>query len=211
MAEKGILIVDQAGGESVAVRDAIQQDSDDSVGRVIQLTDLVARGPDWENWTASNYLKHSESNDSTDLTLLANEVLDIGDASSVIVFARVQGGSNTSWKVKVTPVVMAGTPGNFEPVALLYPFFLQGIPADPTSDSNVSDFLYDGSVSVLTTIHPIQTLGARFIAFHVLFVDGNGSLYLYAYPASCSGRSYQIERMLYDGDFGDCTFPRQPS
>ena len=110
MAEKGIIVDDASSGESVACRDAIQQD-DESNNRVIQLTDKAARPIVYQRTT---FLREEVNvSDNFDIDPLpagiAAALLDVSDAESCVIWAVVgQGsGSPSTAAYVITPIIVS--------------------------------------------------------------------------------------------------------
>lgn len=93
MAEKGIIVADSATGESVACRDAVENDNDGNA-RIIQRVD-VCKGklPDtfysstYKVWSAINSATPSSwvENGNSDWTTMKNNLVDVGDKSTLVV------------------------------------------------------------------------------------------------------------------------------
>ena len=98
MAEKGIVVSDASSGESVACRDAYEQD-DQSNSRIVQLVDIANRHMDITyaspfrtiNLGSSNYGDITNSNPTFDsLNSSITESLTVGDGNLLIVGATVK-------------------------------------------------------------------------------------------------------------------------
>ena len=118
MAEKGIIVADQASGESIACRDAFETD-DGSNNRIIQRVDFASgRGPSPLGTAVRGSSAAVSSADGTDLTSLPTDLtdnlIDVGDKSMLIVIAE-QSASNGSVDItplmfdnQATPAIMGG-------------------------------------------------------------------------------------------------------
>ncbi|RLB91926.1 MAG: hypothetical protein DRH10_00715 [Deltaproteobacteria bacterium] len=116
MAEKGILVSDQAGGESIACRDGFEQD-DDSNNRLVQRFDLASgRGPTprgTANRGSGGAISSADTADLTNLPAdLTGNLIDVGDKSLLVVHVE-QSASNGN--ADITPLLYdgEGTPGIF--------------------------------------------------------------------------------------------------
>lgn len=205
MAEKGVLINDQTGGESVACRDAILQD-DDANNRIIQLTDKAARPIVYQLSTPLRTLTDGDSNNITTLpTGIANNLIDVSDAETCVFWAKVEMGGDTdsTTRFRVTPIIVSedATP---TAVALLPPFEIMPVYPNKTG-SAFSDRIGFDSAATLTLVHAFPTLGAKEIGFHVKFAVGtstNFTLKIYAAPSSGGGRNSGVDVESMDETWG---------
>ena len=112
MAEKGILVTDQAGGESVALRDAFEQDND-SNNRVVQRIDNAVD----HIISPMGAAQRTEMESSDNFNILAfpaqltDNLITCGDKSKLIVCVEYMDAGNQS--VDITPIAYdaEATPG----------------------------------------------------------------------------------------------------
>ncbi len=125
MAEKGILITDQSGGESVACRDALEQDNEAN-NRIIQLVDQASR-PNGFRMGDSYFDYDPGTGDGDDTvtsgshflsTRMDDNAIDVGDATHVAIICRYYS---------------AGASDNI----IVTPFYLDPDIADPTTETAV--------------------------------------------------------------------------
>ena len=207
MAEKGIVVDDAATGESVACRDAMQQD-DESNNRIIQLTDRASRPVIYQRTT---YLREEvDTSDSFDIdplpTAIANSLITVSDAEVCIVWGVFGVGSTSPSDgiFIITPIIVSddSTP---EAVTLLPPFQIRPIYPKKMSNSTIGgDALNFGFFNYPTLAHAFPTLGANRIGLHVtkLAGDSNVTLDLFAAPGSSSGRNSAIDIDVMNDTWG---------
>ncbi len=179
MAEKGIIVEDADAGESVAARDAFEQDNDCN-SRIIQLGDTSFR-----KWLGQGYINHVTSNNFNDLTGIgsppwtASDVLTMGDKDLIVVKAHLTF-DHTSGAVYpagescvITPIIYDadGTLLGMLTPKVAAPILLDKSIASPTYD----DCMYyeDGN---LMGYYPTPVLswdchGASGVQFHVAYVN----------------------------------------
>jgi len=212
MAEKGVLIKDQAGGESIACRDSVQQDNDAN-NRIVQLVDMAARPAGIHETNTAPVERTVTASDPIDLNPLPSGVgdtsasrLDVSDAEGFIFFAKVSVGASAV-ELTVTPVLLSdGT----SPVAkALFPP-VQLFPVAPNKNANSGNHIYVGtgaSDGLLTQVVYYPSMGVKQVAFHLLFSAPPTSCTFSAYVVSCGGRIQKIDENFIAGTFGGTAFP----
>lgn len=207
MAEKGILVNDQVGGESIACRDAIQTD-DDSNARVVQLTDKAVRPVEFQLTTP---LRDEISvSDSFDLdpvpTDIVTGLLDVSDAESCVLWGLVGYGSTSSdCLFVVTPVILSNDATPLA-IALLPP--IQMRPVFPKKAANsttaASDSIRLTNYSRITIATAFPTHGAKRLGFHITKDGGNTNsvLSIFAEPTSGVGRNSALDQEVADDVWG---------
>ncbi len=209
MAEKGIVVSDDGSGESVACRDAIKQD-DDSNNRIIQLFDKAARPVVYHQGTPIRSVSSSDTIDlSTVPSDIYNNLLDVSDAESVVVWAGVSNEFGViGERVFVTPIVMDEnlTLANVMPVACLPTFEVLPVYPKTRSLSDAGEFLIvdDSTKLAITAVQAFPTFGAKRIGFHVTFTEEypNIVFYLYAAASSSAHRNTSLDQAVTDGVWG---------
>lgn len=179
MAEKGIIVADQETGESVAARDAAENDSDGN-SRIVQLVDQATRK---NTMAVASPLRTAESSDSFDMSTvpsgIANNALDIGDAAAVCVAVTYED-DGTGDGVYVTPIVLEASADNA--IGVLEPKKFLGLNEDH-SDAYASKFNLgtgDSNPIVLTPMQAWPVFGAERIGFHIWVGGGSSNVKLYA-------------------------------
>jgi hypothetical protein len=136
MTEKGIIVQDASSGESVACRDAVDQD-DGANNRIIQLIDSASRKFDINGSSPTRRLSITalDRGDTLNLSDLPADIestsITMGDADSVAVAVQFTYGQVDS-KIIVTPIVYDGT--NSLPISILEPKSFNSV-YDTDSDS----------------------------------------------------------------------------
>lgn len=207
MAEKGVVVADAAAGESVACRDAIQQD-DDSNSRIIQLVDKAARPVTYQVTTPLRSIIGSAP-DGTNLSTVPSEItsaiLDVSDAESFVFWAVINVGSSasTSLEIRITPLILSE---DVTPVlvTMLPPFRLLPVFPDPSETMGESGQITIGTRTIPTIVQVFPTHGATNIGFHVTILNGNGddSVDIYAEPTSGVGRNSAFDDDVLSGTYG---------
>jgi len=212
MAEKGIIVKDAANGESIACRDAVQQD-DGANARIVQLMDKAARPVAYQRTTAIR--ASVVSDDAADIDPLpasiANNLVDVSDAEGIAVWCTVDLGSTetNTCQVVVTPIVVSddATP---VAVACLAPMILR--PCDPSGTPGIATALKisGGSgmaSSLLSMVVTTPTYGAKKLGLHVM-INGSASatINIFAAPMSCAGRDGSIDDEVAADTWGQ-SFP----
>jgi len=208
MAEKGIIVDDADSGESVACRDAIQQD-DGSNNRIIQLVDKAARPIVYQrNTPLRTGVTAPDDFDIDPLSSgIVSNLLDVSDAESCVFWAVVTVGTSVydTMGIHITPIIVSedSTP---VAVCLLSPFQL--LPVFPakminTSISSNNRIQLSGS-TIPTIVRSFPTFGAKKIGFHVNFAISNAttSVDLFAAPSSCCYRDSGIDSDITSGTWG---------
>ncbi len=214
MAEKGILIADQNGGESVACRDAVLPDND-SNSRIIQLIDNAARPVTFQRTTPLRTVTVSDDTLLDPAPSFFGDSLDVSDASGCVVWGTVTVLSTAPADslVTITPIVLSE---DASPVAvcLLEPLMFKII--DPSavapgnSAADVTKYLRlsgdNGTdAEYVVPLATFPTLGAKKLAFHVSIVDngandpmadGDVTVKLFASPTSWGGRDYVADNAI---------------
>jgi len=209
MAEKSILINDQAGGEAIATRDAAEVDADTN-NRVIQLMDKATRklpltgiGHDDFQVRLVDNTTYSYGSD------LINGVMSVGDGETLVgcvkfkfddtyqSYIRDYGGS---FSIKVIPhIVMDNFSATPEIIGALpfHPFF----PINPALDGmgTPQDSLYidmSGTYWNYTSMFSWDLCGANFLNFLFRF-DGDDTYNAYPdirfYAWILSGHARRVE------------------
>jgi len=174
MAEKSILINDQAGGEAIAIRDAYEQDTE-SNARVIQLMDQANRHFSFLQ-SAPDRTKTVDDETQLTSTSLANLIAEskiIGDGSALVVgiqFKAYMNGSEAA--VSIIPLIFDSAD---VPIGFLQPkVFRNYVPG------NGGNPFYFGTGHPYTNLTMLQTWpllgGGKIIPFlnknsHVSSVD----------------------------------------
>ncbi len=214
MAEKGILIKPQSGGVSVAARDAVQQD-DGANDRIVSLVDVAARPVTF----GSTPLRTVTASDPVLLgtlpTGISGNTIDVSDASSVVITAKVTTTDSDSLaeRVIVVPVVIEAGAA----VALLTPIILRGIsvyPGDDPRTSQISLTNLSNTMEHLTMAVAVPTLGVTTLGFAVYSTAGVNTGFidviqvdLFAAPTSFGGRDSGLEADIWQtGVLGDGKF-----
>ena len=194
MAEKGILIEDQTGGESVATFD-VRLDDDDTNARVSQLVSDIPRPVVYDAFgTPLRTINGSDPNILDPLpAAIASGILDVSDASGFVFFIKVATtsfGSDTF--VTITPVIVSedATPRivtALSPVRL-HAIWPRYVAASTPDQDDVLCYSNNGSTNSvqLSTLCCQSTYGAESVAFHVGHTLGDGSITLFAHPVSSS-------------------------
>ena len=226
--EKGTLIADQSGGESIATRDAMLVD-DESNARVVQLMDMASRPSGFDAikaGTSGNGYVRAISGDSLFLdplpTSISDSVLDVSDAESVVVYSEmiVKGaGGSGECKITITPVIMglyddAGTP-TWDVACLGQPFSLHPVsprdnttaPTNPSGFIRLNDSTHGEDFGYVTMPQVFPTLGAERIGFHVniefdIINNPIVSGKLFAFKTSCAGRNTGDDNDTNNGVWG---------
>jgi len=185
MAEKGLLIKDQAGGDSVAMRDATNPD-DLSNPRVIQITDMACRPIVFSNATAdaNRNLDFTATSDNDPNVInplpagMAASIIDTADAASLVVWVVVRCGNAQTEPidVRVTPIILSD---DATPVAVAtlppirFPALASGdfeAAKDTIEVSNtivLSGGAIDTATEYISQAKSVQLLGAKKVALHV--------------------------------------------
>ena len=132
--EDGILIANQDGGESVAVRTAIANDQGGNT-RNIQLVDLVPRGDNWAEPPTTELRTVDAAEDKGDSLQLESPlaesfILDLTDAQGCFVWAMYDPPlpDTTPLKTVITPIICTRDGGgDYYPKALLTPITIQAV------------------------------------------------------------------------------------
>lgn len=214
MAEKGILINDQAGGESVACRDALEND-ESANARIIQIMDKAARPVNYSTITALRTVFGNDS-DSLDVSPadagISGNLLEVSDAESVLVWAIItkDSGSSADMEVTVTPMIFTdgGEPDTF--VVALPPLQMRPIIPEKAANAGVitqADILQTTNATGVVAMQSFPTYGAINMGFHIFFVNGDSAakIELFAAPSSCTYRDYQINKDLQGDIWGSST------
>ena len=210
MAEKGILIADQNGGESVACRDAVQQDENLNP-RVIQLVDLAARPGVFHETNPSPVRRTVIASDPLNLDPLPSGVgdtsssrLDLSDASGFVFFGEATIDSQ-SFFVTVTPILLSD---GASPVAkaAFPPVLLQ--PVSPSKGGTGTHLRLSSSAftNMMTQIVHYPSMGAKQVAFHLTFSAAPLTFIFSAHATSFAGRIQKIEEEFIAGTWGGIEF-----
>jgi len=220
MADKGILINDQAGGESVACIDARNPD-EASNARVIQQTNLAPKPITFQSIVGGTPLRSVTSSDSNSVgqtalpVVISGNPLVASDAQSVVIYAKItMNGSGTDGDVVITPVIMTedATPAL---VALLPPVQLRPVSPQKVAAGLPYNYLYlYGAPSSGVAVYPSQvesfpSFGAKNIGFHVYFAGDVGTVDLYAVAGTVVHKTSKLDTDLYGSVWGPATFPKQ--
>ena len=221
MAEKGVLIADQSGGESVACRDATEQD-DGSNNRIIQLVDTASRTVNFQVPDMIRTLTAGDSPDSNDLYALSTDIyyqeMYVGDADGIVLYGYFYMASSYSagtplTKVVVTPLLMHLTSNN-RAMGALAPVEMK--PVAPSGGTvTLADCLvmeYSGATSVYFQTTPIHACGANKLCFHVHFegpatIPANSTLNIHASRVSQVQPEYAQQLKLSANAYGGPTIP----
>ena len=199
MAEKGVVVEDAAAGESVACRDAVQND-DDANSRIIQLVDKAARGITYVNSSPIRTLTHTP--DAFDIdplpTDIASNLLDVSDAESVVIWGKVNTGTAiaSDFEIIVTPIICS-TDATPVAVAVLSPIEMR-----PVYPKKAVNSTLDGTHALVSAggvfylmLRSFPTYGATNMGFHCMLLNTNStvSFTLSAAPSSCAYRDAGID------------------
>lgn len=174
MAEKGILLTDQAGGISIATRDAYELDGD-SNPRVIQRVDMVkGRLP---SPMGAAIRVEATAADPTDIpnfpAELTSNLIECGDKSTLVVHAEFASIYNFgSQNVDINPVMYDGevTPG------VIGPMEIQTITEQQTSPTRNTD-----GTSVMGRLITWDLAGAAKIGIHLKAVNVTTNVSVWAW------------------------------
>jgi len=111
MAEKGILVADAASGESIACRDAYEQD-DDTNSRIVQLIDKSQRHHGFDRAAFTGRVREiydTTDSDDTDLSTVPSDILTnaltCGDKTTLVVGGYYAVTDDTEI-ITITPIVI---------------------------------------------------------------------------------------------------------
>jgi len=208
VAEKGILIKDQTGGESVACRDAVNQD-DDSNARVIQLVDPTAKLAGFSE-TAQRYVTASDSLDIQPVeTGISDNLIDVSDASSFCFFAEISmpsQGATTEPTIVVTPVIMSDADST-RGVALFPPVKMRPVAPGGEADPTALQIFKTSIRAYPTSVIHMPSLGAKKIGLHVTMSGDVASINVYGFATSCAGVTQKPHEDMLNGVWGGDTWP----
>lgn len=182
MAEKGILVQDAAGGESVACRDAIAND-DNGNPRIIQIVDK-ARRPHAFRATDAATRTVTASDAEGDLSVLssdlANSALLVQDETHLALRSEVSvGGTGVAADIIVTPLILDPTVADpttdRSVLGFLEPKRILGL---APSGNNQNHLYWDdkGDMIVFSQIHVWPLFGAEKIALHTTITVNAGTV-----------------------------------
>ena len=161
MAELGIRILDQTGGNKVATRTARTVESETFLAREIQQVDVT--GCDLSLTTIRTGITAVDSNTITGSTAWFTNKLACGDRASVVVAVTVTAGVGTFNNVTITPV-MYDVSNN-----------VIGVLESKTTGKGNLSFIGTSSEAYLPMLS-WDLLGAYYIGLHVSAFDGTGTL-----------------------------------
>ena len=231
MAEKGIKIAEQSGGESVGTRDLLEQDSQDVSGRVAQIVDMASRPFDildaWESTAHASamsatvvgrqwsFLETTATMSTvcyniTNTSAMYKTIIDVGDCTHVIMYFLVEPSDDIANDVEIYITPLAFTPDTqtsdqYQSCFAFPPYQLMPVtPDESTFDFGGSAHL-QGPARALTVARAIPTFGAKYIGYHVE-IDGtftNGIIHGYTYRSSLvSGQSQELLAQVDAGKWG---------
>ena len=173
MAEKGILVATQVGGESVATFDAVFND-DQANARVIQRVDFACEHmamPATTPVRADIVVADSGLISSFPAEILTN-LITCGDNNTLLVWVNFKGATPQPSNLYVTPLWYdnEATPGLVALGAAM-----------KFSFNNWEDNLYDGT-GIPSRIYQVNLIGAKRVGIHVpsLYFDGITTADVYA-------------------------------
>lgn len=208
MAEKGIKIADQTGGESVACRDAVNPD-DEANARVIQLVDVAARGGNYDMSAIRTVLSSDILDTGTLPAGITDNLLDVSDASSFVFYGEVTypstGTLTTKEKIYVTPMLISDSGLYLENV--LAP--VQMVPICPTKEATptLAQCFHAGDRRLHTQLTCMPTYGAKYIGFHIIMEGDASEFRLEARVTSLGGKVQKLEEDIVNGVYGGLEFP----
>jgi hypothetical protein len=228
MAEKGILVLDQIGGESIACRDARKIDTQGNP-RIIQMQEPVPQSVDYYGATAKRTIPLTEdfydSFDMTDLTLgtypISDGVVDVSDSNGVTVWVEVEVGAQSTTEaglgISVAPII-CNTLGNKGLIALPPVYFgISNITelTSPTRDQVPHEILTAAPYSTLYRSIPLKfdMGGAEIVAFMLTAFSseytGNEIIRLFAEPCTLTD-TFSEKLDAYNSTYTLTFFPLAP-
>jgi hypothetical protein len=208
MAEKGIVVSDADSGESVATRDAFEQDND-SNSRVIQLSDLAFR-----KWSGQGAITHVTDKNLNNLSGIgsppwnASDVLTMGDKDLILVKANLtfdHSGSSAypaGESCVITPIIYDAD-GTI--IGILTPKVAAPILLDKSNSSpNYYDCLhYEDSNFIGYYVTPLLSWdchGASAVQFHVAYINFNDVTGVSLYCNAVSGLAVHKAQSYVDAE-----------
>ncbi len=185
MAEKGVTIKNQAGGKSIAARDAFEVDSDGNP-RIVQMVDQAQRHVALDRVAP---LRDITVSDSIDLSAvlagsLLTGILEVGDANSIVVQVQIEdpggGALNPADGVIITPLIVDNS-GIVN--GILMPRFFTGY--SPATGMNPLNYTDAGAL--VWTFCPAASWdikGSARIALHAQLLPSITHACIYGAPAS---------------------------
>jgi len=222
MANKGVLVNDQVGGESVACIDARNPD-ESSNARIIQQVNSTPSPITFQSVIGGTPLRSVTVADGNALgqTALPGAIsgnpVDMSDSQTCIIYAKVtMNDAITNGQVVITPIIMSegASPAL---VALLPPIQLRPISPQKVAAGLPYNYLYiygaalSGVAVYPTQVESFPSFGAKNIGFHVYFDGDVGTVDLYAYPGTVVHQTSKLDTDLYNSVWGPNTFPMQES
>jgi len=182
MAEKGIIVNDATTGESVAARDALEQD-DGTNSRIIQLVDRSQRAHGFDITAETGLVRDGVTgSDSTVMTTVPSAItsnaLTVGDKTTLVVACHyVISSTDSSEDITITPIVLDD---DNKMVGYLTPRIVKGFKPNIGSSASPTAFyrnVGEPSYKNISEMLSWNVLGAHKIGIHVGFssTDGNFS------------------------------------
>ena len=208
MSNDSVRVADKLGGVRIATRTTAGPDETTSEERSSQLFDLAPSAVDVSAITAVRTgIVTSDSLLMDPLPAgVEASIIDVRDASGVLVYGTVTIGSTNAGLVKIIPIAIGNDGGGNAAYGVLNPVVLRAVDFTPGGGSStVSTVVRLSATEQLTSMAMIPTLGVGYIGFAV-HVEDIVSFDLYASKGSMYGRNSEEDYEAAER-FGDRTFP----